>query len=175
MRTEEWAQYIHGKLRVNIETGEIAERVVHKVVERISTHVPVLKGADGALERLAAAFRLGLATSATLVVAQTVLAKTGWNRYFPVIVSADAVPHGKPAPDVYLRALQLLIADPARTAAVEDSANGIRSAHAARLPAVAIPNRAFPPDAGALALAARVLSDLDEVQADTIRDILHAH
>jgi len=41
-------------------------------------------GCDAALERLEPAFRLGLATSASLPVAQSVLATTGWNRFFDV-------------------------------------------------------------------------------------------
>jgi beta-phosphoglucomutase-like phosphatase (HAD superfamily) len=105
---------------------------------------------------------------------QTVLAKTGWNKYFAVVVSADEVPRGKPAPDVYLRALALLDADPSRTAAVEDSANGIRSAHAARLAVVAIPNHAFPPDAEALELTSRVLPNLDALGVAVVREVLVA-
>ncbi len=172
MRTSEWAQYIHDQLGVPLAPNAIAEQVVETVVERVSQRVPVLPGADAALERLAGAFRLGLATSATLRVAQTVLAKTGWDARFAVAVSADEVSHGKPAPDVYLRALELLQADASRTAAVEDSGNGIRSAHAARLPVVTIPNRAYPPDSGALSLAARILTRLDELDVATIRHVL---
>ena len=52
----------------------------------------MLPGANGALERLGSAFRLGLATSAARPVAQTVLEKTGWKRFFPVVVSADEEP-----------------------------------------------------------------------------------
>lgn len=163
MRTAEWASYIREDLNVGLPPEKIADEVVDGVVERISEEVPVLPGADAALARLGSAFSLGLATSATLRVAQTVLAKTGWDKFFAVTVSADAVQRGKPAPDVYQRALQLLEADPVRTAAVEDSSNGIRSAHAAHLAVIAIPNREFPPDTQALALAERVISNLDSL------------
>jgi HAD superfamily hydrolase (TIGR01509 family) len=172
MRTGEWAQYIQDDMGVALAPTAIAADVVERVVARLSQHVPVLPGADGALERLANAFTLGLATSATLVVAQTVLEKTGWKKFFAVVVSADEVSRGKPAPDVYLRALELLKADPSRTAAIEDSASGIRSAYAARLAVVAIPNRAFPPDPEALALATRVLDNLNQLDAATIRTAL---
>ena len=133
MRTEEWSQYMHDKLGVAIAPNAIEQDVVAAVVGRLSKGIPILPGSEGALERLFVAFRLGLATSAALPVAQTVLAKTGWDKFFDVVVSADEVSRGKPAPDVYLRALELLEADPLRTAAIEDSANGIRSAHAAQL------------------------------------------
>jgi beta-phosphoglucomutase-like phosphatase (HAD superfamily) len=171
MRTDEWARYIHDELGVALEPNTIAKRVVETVAERLRD-VPVLHGASGALDRLARDFSLGLATSSALPVAQSVLAKTGWGKYFAVLVSADEVSHGKPSPDVYIRALELLHADPSRSAAIEDSANGIRSAHAARLAVVAIPNHEFPPDAGALSLASRVIANLDDLDARVIRDVL---
>jgi HAD superfamily hydrolase (TIGR01509 family) len=174
MRTDEWAQYIHNELGVALAPAAIKDRVVAGVVARLAQHVPILPGANEALERLGRAFQLGLATSATLVAAQTVLAKTGWQRFFAVVVSADSVARGKPAPDVYLRAVELLDADPAQTVAVEDSANGIRSAHAAGLAVAAVPNAEFPPDAAALALADRIVSSLDQLDVETIRTLARA-
>lgn len=171
MRTDEWAAYMHDELGVSLAASEIAKRVVELIAQRLK-NPPVLPGADAALRRLARDFRLGLASSAALAVAQTVLAATGWNDLFAVVVSADEVPRGKPAPDVYLRALELLDADPRRTAAVEDSANGIRSAYAAGIAVIAIPNRVFPPDAEALALASRIVANLDDLNAALIRGVL---
>jgi HAD superfamily hydrolase (TIGR01509 family) len=172
MRTGEWSRYIHDELRVSLTPDEIAQRVVDGVVEAISKAVPVLPGADDALRRLANHFRLGLATSATQAVAETVLAKTGWQKYFAAVASADAVARGKPAPDVYLRVLDLLEADAQQTVAVEDSTNGIRSADAAQLAVIAIPNRTFPPDPQAVARATFVLSSLDDLRSGTVRDAL---
>ncbi len=168
MRTTEWANYMHDALAVALPPDEIARGVIADVERRL-VPVPVLPGAVAALARLAQSFRLGLATSAALPVARTVLARTGWSRYFGAVVSADEVASGKPAPDVYLRALWLLGARPADAVAVEDSANGIRSARTAGLPVIAIPNRTFPPDAASLALAARVLPDLGALDADVVR------
>lgn len=173
MRTSEWAEYMHQTLAVPLSPDDIAGQVVAAVVDRLQP-VPVLPGADGALERLASAFRLGLATSAALPVARAVLARTGWDKFFAVIVSADEVARGKPEPDVYLRALELLGALASRTAAVEDSSNGIRSANAAQLAVVAIPNREFPPDEGALALAALVLPNLDALAPEVVRTCIRA-
>ena len=68
-------------------------------------------------------------------------------------VSAEEGGRGKPAPDVYLEAASLLGVEPAACGAVEDSSNGIRSAHAAGMFTVAIPNRHYPPSPDALALA----------------------
>jgi HAD superfamily hydrolase (TIGR01509 family) len=149
----------------------IAQRVTARMVARVRAGVPILPGADALLARLAPAFRLGLASSATRAVLDAVLATTGWERIFAVAVSADEVARGKPAPDVYRRALTLL-GDPPRAVALEDSANGIRSAHAAGLRVIAVPNRAFPPSADALALASLVVPDLAAIEVATLRTLL---
>ncbi|MBV9149857.1 MAG: HAD family hydrolase, partial [Candidatus Eremiobacteraeota bacterium] len=104
--------------------------------------------------------------------AKAVLATTGWDKFFSVVVYADDVKRGKPAPDVYLRALKLMKADARRTAAIEDSGSGIKSAHAAGTAVVAIPNREFQPDQDALSLAARVLDNISELDVNTIEEIL---
>jgi HAD superfamily hydrolase (TIGR01509 family) len=163
MRTAEWAQYVHDELGVTLPCDEIARLVVDGVVAALRGNVPSLPGAQAALERTARGWRLGLATSAARPVAETVLDSTGWTHFFEVVVSADEVARGKPAPDVYLRALELMHADAAGAEAVEDSTNGIRSAHAAGLRVTAIPNREFPPSADALALAVRVIPSLDSL------------
>lgn len=172
MRTDDWAGYMHAELGVNLPCDTIKEDILKAVIDRFAVGVPVFPGASETLERIAPNFRLGLATSAALPVARAVLAETGWERYFAVVVSADSVARGKPAPDVYLRAIELLAANLALSAAIEDSANGIRSAHAAGLNVIAVPNREFPPDGNALSLAARVVASLDAVTSAMIRSVL---
>jgi beta-phosphoglucomutase-like phosphatase (HAD superfamily) len=82
---------------------------------------------------------------------------------FGATVSGEEVARGKPAPDIYLEAARRLGVDPTRSAAVEDSTNGLRSAAAAGMLVVALPNREFPPASDALDLAAVVLDSLDEL------------
>jgi HAD superfamily hydrolase (TIGR01509 family) len=170
MRTNEWARYIHEDLGVSLDESAIADEVIAGVIARLRK-VPILPGASEALDRLGRTFRLGLATSAALPVANAILAGTGWRERFSVVVSADEVPRGKPAPDVYLRALDLLDATPDRAAAVEDSANGIRAAYNAGLRVIAVPNRQFAPDPRALSLATRTTS-LNTLDASFVRAVL---
>ena len=172
MRTTEWAQYIRNDLGVALPPEEIARLVVDAVSAELAQSIPILPGAQAALERLAPVYPLGLATSAALAVARTTLETTGWGRIFKVVVSADEVARGKPAPDVYLRALELLEAAPDQSAAVEDSANGIRSAAAAELAVIAIPNAGYPPDADALACATTVLPNLTMLETSVIEDAI---
>ncbi|MBV9148616.1 MAG: HAD family phosphatase, partial [Candidatus Eremiobacteraeota bacterium] len=111
MRTEEWARYIHDSLHVALSPNEIANRVIELVKARLTKRVPVIPGAADALQRLAGRFTLGLATAGAPAYAKAVLATTGWDKFFSVVVYADDVKRGKPAPDVYLRALKLMKAD----------------------------------------------------------------
>ena len=55
--------------------------------------------------------------------------------------------------------------------AVEDSTNGIRSGHAAQMAVIAIPNRDFPPDPEALALADLVLDSLEDLNPERVRSL----
>jgi beta-phosphoglucomutase-like phosphatase (HAD superfamily) len=75
---------------------------------------------------------------------------------------------GKPAPVVYLEAARRLAVAPSDSAAIEDSANGLRSAAAAGMKVIAIPNREFPPPPDALAHADRVLDSVDELTAEIV-------
>ena len=92
----------------------------------------------------------------------------GFAPYFQTWVSSEEVAGGKPAPDVFLEAARRLGADPARTAAIEDSHNGILSARAAGMTMIALPNHEFPPGDDALAQADLVLDRLDELTAEAI-------
>ena len=73
------------------------------------------------------------------------------------------MPRGKPAPDVYLEAARRLGVAAERCAAVEDSENGIRSAKAAGMRVIAIPNAQYPPAEDALAAADVVLPSVAAV------------
>lgn len=96
------------------------------------------------------------------------LERSGLAGSFRATVSAEEVPRGKPAPDVYLEAARRLSADPAACATVEDSSNGLRSAAAAGMKVIAIPNAAFPPDQDALALASVTLTSIERLDAGTL-------
>src|SRR5262249_61983042 len=79
---------------------------------------------------------------------------------FEAGVPPEGGPGGTPAPDVSRGAPRRLGQPPGACAAVEDSANGIRSALAAGLHVVAIPNRDYPPPASVLAKAQLVIDSL---------------
>jgi HAD superfamily hydrolase (TIGR01509 family) len=68
------------------------------------------------------------------------LHRLGLRHYIKAVVTRDMVVNPKPAPDVYLKALQTIGIDPARAVALEDSEPGCRAAKSAGLKVVAIPN-----------------------------------
>ena len=86
-----------------------------------------------------------------------------------MVVSSEEVARGKPAPDVYLEAARRLGVEPAQCAAVEDSSNGLRAAHAAGMRVIAFPNAHYPPAPDALALADVVLTSLEELTPELVR------
>ncbi|MDQ5822183.1 MAG: HAD-IA family hydrolase, partial [Actinomycetota bacterium] len=96
------------------------------------------------------------------------LEAAGLARHFRATVSSEAVARGKPAPDVYLEAARRLAVEPDDCAAVEDSHNGIRSAKAAGMRVIAIPNRRFPPGKEALAEVDVVLGSIAELTHDVV-------
>ena len=83
---------------------------------------------------------MALATSTSLERTLHRLELTGLAGRFPVIVTGDQVRRSKPDPEIYLLACQRLGSPPARTLAVEDSPNGVRSAAAAGLRVVMVPD-----------------------------------
>lgn len=77
--------------------------------------------------------KIGLATSTIRERAIGYLTAHGIYKYFDKLVFGNMVEHGKPAPDIYLKACEELGVEPAKAVAVEDSINGIKSAGVAGL------------------------------------------
>jgi len=165
MSSTEWSRYMHEELGVPPDPEQISSDVVEKMIAQYHEQLPLIDGAVEAVERMAQRYEtLGLASSANRPLIDLALSESGLERYFGATVSSEEVERGKPAPDVYLEAARRLGVGPAQAAAVEDSHNGILSAHNAGMHVIAIPNRAFPPGDEALALADRVLDSIDELQ-----------
>jgi len=168
MSSTEWSRYMHDAIGLAEPPEEINDEVVRRMQERYASQLPLFEGAVDAVRRLAEQYRLGLASSSNRPLIDAVLAATGLEDEFETTVSSEEVPRGKPAPDVYLEALLRIGVPAARAAAVEDSANGIRSAHAAGMRVIAIPNRRYPPPEDALELADVVIESLEALTPDAI-------
>jgi HAD superfamily hydrolase (TIGR01509 family) len=141
----------------------IDAEVVRRMQARYAEHLPLVDGAGDAVRRLAGSFRLGLASSSNRQIIEVVLERADLARFFEATVSSEEVARGKPAPDVFVEAARRLGVSAERCAAVEDSANGIRAARAARMRVVAVPNRRYPPPTDALRLADVVVASLGDL------------
>lgn len=168
MSSPEWSRYMHDTIGLTESAEEINAEVVRRLLERYRDELPLLPGAIEAVERVAARWPLGLASSSNCEVIDAVLDVAGVSGLFAVTVSSEEVARGKPAPDVYLEAARRLGVEAGDCVAIEDSRNGIRSAHAAGMRVVAIPNARYPPPDDALALADVVLASLEELTADRV-------
>lgn len=91
-------------------------------------------------EAAAAGLAVAVASSSPLEWVGTHLDTLGLRDRFVAIRTFDDVAEAKPAPDLYLAAIEALGANPARSVALEDSSHGITSAKTAGMAAVAIPN-----------------------------------
>lgn len=168
MNTAEWTAYMRDAVGIPWPAEEIGREVERRIAARYRADLPLIPGAAQAVRALSARCPLGLASSSTPGLIDVVLRAAGLAAAFRVTVSSEEVARGKPAPDVYLLALERLGVPPAAAAAVEDSAAGIRAAAAAGMRVVAIPNPHYPPADEALALADIVLGTIAELVPEAI-------
>jgi HAD superfamily hydrolase (TIGR01509 family) len=171
MSAPEWSAYLAEDAGVPGTPEQINNDVVELMLEAYARELPLLPGAADVVRRIAAAFPLALASSSNRAIFEEVLQLAGIADCFQATVSAEEVPLGKPAPDVYLKAARRLGVAPENCAAVEDSHAGIRSAHAAGMRVVAIPNASYPPGADALALADVIVRALDGLTVNLLSSI----
>jgi HAD superfamily hydrolase (TIGR01509 family) len=164
MSSKEWPVYVVEQLGARLTPRQVNDAVVDAMLRGYRERLPLLPGACEAVERAAERMPIGLASSSNREVIDLVLELMDVAALFRATVSSEEVARGKPAPDVYLEAARRMGVDPREAGAVEDSANGIRSAHAAGLRVFAIPNAHFPPAPDALALADEVLPNLDALR-----------
>ncbi len=105
---------------------------------------PLFPGAAECIRELAGAVPLAIASGALRHEILMVLDDAGLTRCFTAIVAAGETARGKPAPDPYERAVELIRAtsgatlDPRKVVAVEDTTQGLAAARAARLRTVAV-------------------------------------
>ena len=169
MSSPEWSRYMSEELALGDLPEAISAEVVRRMAERYRETLPLIDGAVEAVERLAARWPLGLASSSNRELIDLVLRVAGIDGFFRVTVSSEEVARGKPAPDVYGAAARRLGIALERCAAVEDSRSGILAAAAAGgMRVIAIPNPAFPPGEEALAQADVVLGSLWELTPELV-------
>jgi HAD superfamily hydrolase (TIGR01509 family) len=171
MSSPEWAAYLHDDLGVPMDADAISRDVVRRMEEGYRESLPLLPGAAEAVRALADRWPLGLASSSNREIIDLVLELADFGDAFRVTVSSEEVERGKPAPDVYLEAARRIGVEPGRCVAIEDSGNGLRSAHAAAMAVIAVPNPHYPPAPDTLALAAATVAVVGEVTPELVERV----
>lgn len=101
---------------------------------------PIFPALPQLVKRLSARVPLAVASGSLHPVIDAVLEIGDLRRFFQHVVSVQDVPRAKPAPDVFLRAAELLAVPPAEICVIEDSAAGVEAARTAGMQVIAITN-----------------------------------
>nr|WP_300658934.1 HAD family phosphatase [uncultured Acetatifactor sp.] len=127
--------------------------------------LPVKPGVPEILEWLkGSGYKVGLASSTRSESVLSHLKQAEMEDYFSVVITGDMIEHSKPRPDIYLLACSRLGVEPEQAYAIEDSPNGVRSAHAAGMWTIMVPDM-IAPDEEMRRLSRVILKDMTEVMA----------
>jgi HAD superfamily hydrolase (TIGR01509 family) len=140
------AAYVRARMRLPLSVNETVDLMLDRVVARVRA-----RGVDwrpGAVELVAACndegIPIALVTSSHKPFVEAILEAMPRGS-FDAVVTGDAVPNGKPAPDPYLMGAKALGVDASGCVAIEDSPTGAQSAYAAGCAVVVVPNHVVVP------------------------------
>ena len=119
---------------------ELLARKRQRMVDIIRREQPLFDGLPELIEKLAARYALGLASGSERPVVEEVLAIKHLGRSFSAVVTDSDVQRGKPEPDIFLRAAELLKVGPQDCCVIEDSKPGVAAGLAAGMQVIAITN-----------------------------------
>jgi len=122
------------------ELAELAALKQKRVLDLMRAAEPIFEGLPDLVRTLAAKFPLAVASGSQHPVIEAVLAMKNLRQHFSTVVSFTDVKHGKPAPDIFLRAAELLGIEPPRCCVIEDSRPGVAAGRAAGMQVIAITN-----------------------------------
>lgn len=167
MSTREWSTYLADHVGIPMSPELAAQATIEGMAEHHRTGLETLPGAVESVRRMGERYKLGLASSSPRSLIDAAAEGLGIAELLQVTVSTEEVERGKPEPDGFLRAAELLGVDPGRCVAVEDSENGILSALNAGMTVVVVPP-AFQPPPKELLDRTTVLGSLDELTHELI-------
>lgn len=121
------------------EAKELRTQHVYKIRE--TEGIPVKRGVKDIFEYIRNnGLKCAVATSTRRESAEKTLHEIGVWDYLDAVVYGDEVEHGKPEPDIFLRAAKAIGVNPSEAVVVEDSINGIKAGYAADMRVVHIPD-----------------------------------
>jgi HAD superfamily hydrolase (TIGR01509 family) len=141
--------------------AELAALKQKRVLELMRAAEPIFEGLPDLVRKLADKFLLAVASGSQHPVIEAVLAMKNLRPYFSTVVSFTDVSRGKPAPDIFLRAAELLKVTPEKCCVIEDSKPGVAAGRAAGMQVIAITNT-YP--AAELKAAHHVVKTYEEIE-----------
>jgi beta-phosphoglucomutase len=148
---------------------ELAERKEAYFREYVRDVAHPLPGAIELMSELhEAGYKQALGTSTPIANIELISEVLGLQRFLSVFVSGESVPRGKPAPDIFLKAADLLGVEPRHCLVIEDAVAGIQAAHAGGMYAIAVAGER---DLAELRKAELLVHDLTEVSVQRIREL----
>ncbi|QDT11135.1 hexitol phosphatase HxpB [Planctomycetes bacterium K23_9] len=172
MRVDEIVQSYFAKTPwESISTDQVCQRIVHRVVDLVQEHKPIMPGLHHAIETCQQlGLQLGLASSSPMSLIRATIDSFDLHGIFEVQVSGAELKRSKPHPEVYLNACDALGVPPARCVALEDSFVGLLAAKSAEMKAIIVP------EASAFAeprfvISDKKLSSLGELTVDLLESL----
>lgn len=148
---------------------ELAKRKELYFREFIRETAAFLPGAEELMRDLHdAGFVQALASSTPVENIQLISELLDLKRYLSALVSGETVAHGKPAPDIFLRAAEALNVAPTTCVVIEDAVAGVQAAHAAGMRCIAV---AGARDLPGLRAAELMVRDLTGVNVERVRSL----
>ena len=149
---------------ISAPTDELMKRREQIAIDFFANRIGIFPATKPVLqELLQMQLPLGVGTSSVSACARPFLHRHELSAFFNAVVTGEEVEHGKPHPDIYLRAAEKLGVAPADCLVVEDALSGIAAAKAAQMRVVAIPDTRFVDAAEYERAADYLLRDLSEV------------
>ena len=157
---ELWLDFM-AKHRTPHSLDKLLAMKCERVLKIIRRERPLFAGLPRLVERLAQRVPLALASGSERPLVEEVLNLGELRRFFPVTVTDSDIHRGKPAPDIFLRAAELLGVEPGDCWVIEDSKPGIAAALAANMRVIGITNTH---PAGELHRATRTVAGYAEIE-----------
>jgi HAD superfamily hydrolase (TIGR01509 family) len=129
---------LNGEYNLRLDPVAVALAKRECFLKRLNT-LTLIEEVAAFAESLRGKVPMAIATGGSRFVIEKTLKIVGISDWFDEVVTADDVVHGKPAPDIFLRAAKLLGVDPTKCLALEDAPAGILSARRAGMQVIEIP------------------------------------
>lgn len=168
---EEWQQ------ELGFTTPTTAQMIVdikQRMVDAFQDPSILMQGARESIQAVKEyGYPVAIASSSPMVLIESIVTALNAKEDIGVTHSAEYETHGKPAPDVYITTAKMLGVPEENCIAIEDSLNGMRSARAANMKVIAIPDERYTSKDSVGDLADIVLDSLEEINKELLDSLIN--